>query len=125
MIKAFLLFWVFIGGMAIAATTPAPTPAPVAPSYQPSYFFTVDLDPRYQFVGTGALTEDAAARANCYRLIHDSTGKLQQIEYRRAGVPMPDPLLGVTCIDFEYTPGIERRWFRDAQGQPARDLDGI
>ena len=31
----------------------------------------------------------------------------------------------VASIDFEYQPGIERRWFRDAQGQPVRDLDGI
>ena len=34
---------------------------------------------------------------------------------RRAGVAMPDPLLGVPRIDIEYLPGIERRSFHDAQ----------
>jgi hypothetical protein len=126
MIKALLLSaFAFIGGTVFAGTTPAPPPGLVATSDQPGYFFTVDLDPRYQFVGTGALTEEDAARANCYRFVTGSDGKLRQIEYRRAGIPMPDPLLGVERIDFEYQPGIERRWFRDAQGQPVRDVDGI
>ena len=115
-----------IGGTvhaAPAAKTPAPEPSAV---YRPpSYFFTIDLDPRYQFIGTGALTEEDAAKANCYRFITNSNGRLQQIEYRRAGVPMADPLLGVARIDFEYEPGIERRWFHDALGQPVRDVDGI
>jgi len=124
MIRALLLL-AFIGGAAVAKTTPSPTPGPVATLRPTSYFFTVDLDPRYQFAGSGALTGEDAARANCYRFVTDSDGKLRQIEYRRAGVPMPDPLLGVTRIDFEYQPGIERRWFRDAQGRPVRDVDGI
>ena len=111
MIKTLLFSLAFIGGTAFAETTPAPTPGPVAATSQPSYFFTVELDPRYQFVGTGALTEEDAAHANCYRFAFNPDGKLRQIEYRRAGVPMPDPLLGVPRIDFEYQPGIERRWF--------------
>jgi len=122
--KIFLLL-AFVGGMAYADKTPGPTPVSVAAYHRPSYFFTVDLDPRYQFVGTGALTEEAAASANCYRFLTNSNGKLQQIEFRRAGVPMADPLLGVARIDFEYQPGIERRWFHDAHGQPVRDVDGI
>lgn len=126
MIKSFLL-WAFalMGGIVFANTTPAPAQGSLAASHQLSYFFTVDLDPRYQFVGTGALTEEDAAHANCYRFVYDSDGKPRQIEYRRAGVPTPDPLLGVVRIDFEYQPGIERRWFRDAQGRPVRDVDGI
>jgi YD repeat-containing protein len=126
MIKAlFLWALAFIGGTILADTTPATTPGSVTISPQPDYFFTVDLDPRYQFVGTGALTEEDATSANCYRFITNPDGKPLQIEYRRAGVPMPDPLLGVERIDFEYRPGIERRWFRDAQGQPVRDVDGV
>jgi len=125
MIKTLLLFLAFIGGTAYAETTPSPIPGSITAAYQPGYFFSVELNPLYQFVGTGALTEEDAARANCYRFVYDSDGKLRQIEYRRAGVPMPDPLLGVPRIDFEYQPGIERRWFRDAQGQPVRDVDGI
>jgi len=126
MIKAlFLWAFAFIGGTVFAETTPSSAPESVAILQPPSYFFTVDLDPRYQFAGTGALTGEDAARANCYRFITNSDGKVQQIEYLRAGVPMPDPLLGVARIDFEYQPGIERRWFRDAQGQPVHDVDGI
>ena len=126
MIKA-LLLWIFVAGATDTNNAPTTPPAPAtAPSYsQTSYFFTVDLDPRYQFVGTGALTEEDAASADCYRFTYNSDGKLQEIEYRRAGVPMPDPLLGVQRIDFEYQPGIERRWFRDAKGQPTRNLDGV
>jgi len=126
MIKSILFFFfALMGGTVFADTTPTSTPGAVTTSYQPSYFFTVDLDPHYQFVGTGALTEEDAANANCYRFLYDSDGKLRQIEYRRAGIQMPDPLLGVERIDFEYQPGIERRWYRDAQGQPASDVDGV
>jgi hypothetical protein len=124
MIKALLLA-VFLAGATSTDKTPPPPPAPAANYVQPSYFFTVDLDPRYQFVGTGALTEEDAASANCYRFTYGSDGKLRQIEYRRAGIPMPDPLLEATRIDFEYQTGVERRWFRDAQGQPIRDVDGV
>lgn len=120
-----LLFLAFTGGATIAETTPSSTPEPVATAHPPSYFFTVDLDSRYQFVGSGALTEEDSASANCYRFDYNPDGKLQRIEYLRAGEPMPDHLLGVTRIDFEYQSGIERRWFRDAQGQPVRDVDGI
>ncbi|MCE0521749.1 MAG: hypothetical protein LV480_02435 [Methylacidiphilales bacterium] len=123
MIKIFL--WVLLAGTAAAETPPAPQPESAAAPPRPNYFFTIDLDPRYQFAGTGALTEEDAAGANCYRFDYDANGKLREIEYLRAGVPMPDPLLGVARIDFEYQPGIERRWFRDAQGHPVRDLDGI
>jgi len=126
MIKSFLFFFfALMGGTAFADTIPALTPGAVTTSYQPSYFFTVDLDPHYQFVGTGALTEEDAANANCYRFLYDSDGKLRQIEYRRAGIQMPDPLLGVERIDFEYQPGIERRWYRDVQGQSVADVDGV
>jgi YD repeat-containing protein len=125
MIKALLFFLAFLGGAAVAQTAPSPAPKPVATIQPPSYFFTIAMDPRYQFVGSGALTEEDAAKAKCYRFITNSNGKLRQIEYRCAGVPMPDPLLGVARIDFEYQPGIERRWFRDAQGQPVRDVDDI
>ncbi len=52
-----LLFWTFLGGAVTAATAPSPTPRSVATFQPPSYFFTIDLDPRYQFVGAGALTE--------------------------------------------------------------------
>ena len=105
------------------AAKPPPTPAP---SFVPSrYFFTIALDPCYQIVGTGALTEEEAASANCYRFIYDNDGKLKQIEYRRAGIAMPDPLLEVASIDFEYQTGIERRWYHDAQGRSINNVDGI
>ena len=126
--RIFLLFLAILGAPAFADKTsfaaPSPAPTPAAPASQPGYFFTLELDPRYQFVGTGALTAEDAARANCYRLVDDSDGKPRQIEYLRAGIPMPDPLFGVTRIDFEYQPGIERRWFRDAEGRPMRNIDG-
>ena len=109
-----------------AAKTTPPPPSPVPPPIStPHYFFTIDLDPRYQVVGTGALTEDEAAKAACYRFTYGPAGKLTQVEYRRAGTPMPDPLFGVASIAFEYQPGLERRWFRNAQGQPAKDAFGI
>jgi hypothetical protein len=115
----------FTVNLAHAAKPPAPTSAPAPNYHPPEYFFTVDLDPRYQFEGSGALTEEDAVKANCYRFIYSASGKLQEIEYRRAGVSMPDPFLGVARIDFEYQPGIERRLFRDAEGQPMRDVDGV
>ncbi len=101
-----------------------PTPPP-PPLSTPRYFFTVDLDSRYQFVGTGALTEAAAATSDCYCFTYDADGKVQRIEYRRAGVPGLDPLLQVPRIDFEYQNGIERRWYRDGTGQPTTAVDGI
>jgi len=125
MIKTLSLFLLFLGCAASAETPPPPSPGPASSLQPPSYFFSIDLDSRYQFVGTGAISEEDAAGANCYRFIYNPDGKLRQIEYRRAGVPMPDPLLGVQRIDFEYQPGIERRWFRDAQSQPVADVDDV
>lgn len=108
-----------------AAKPKPPAPSKITAPRQPDYFFTIDLDPRYQIVGTGALSPEAASSASCYRFIYDSSGRVQQIEYRRAGVPMPDPFYGVVRIDFEHQPGIERRWYHDAQGEPASNVDGI
>lgn len=105
-----------------AAKSPA-APAPVFS--QPHDFFTIDLDPRYQIVGTGALTEDAAAQADCYHFTYDNDGRLKEVDYTRAGVPMPDPLFGVASIHLEHQAGIERRWYRDAQDHPVKDVDGI
>jgi YD repeat-containing protein len=125
MIKTLFLFaCTVLAATAHAATAPLPAPPP-ALSLQPAYFFTLNLDPRYQFVGTGALTEEDAARAKCYRFTYNQDGKLRQIEYLVAGTPLPDPLLGVAQIDFEYQPGIERHWYRDGKSQIERDVDGI
>jgi hypothetical protein len=122
-----LLGTVLLNGGALAQTPAAPALSAAAP--QPVYFFTVELDPRYQLVGTGALTEEDATLANCFRFDNNAIGKPQQLEYRAAGSPIPDPipspLLGITRVDFEYQPDIERRWFRDAHGQPIRNVDGI
>lgn len=103
-----------------AKPTPPPAPAPTPAPVLPGYFFSMDLDAHYQFVGTGALTEEDAAKANCYRFIYNQDGKLREIDYRRAGTLMPDPLFQAAQIGFEYQPGIERRWYRDAQGQAIR-----
>ncbi len=108
-----------------AAPVAKPSPPPVMAYQPPAYYFTLQLDPRYQFIGVGALSPEDAAKANCYQFLYNSSGKLQQIEYRRAGVPMADPLLGVEKIAFEYQPGIERRWFHNAQNQPMRDVEGV
>jgi hypothetical protein len=124
MIKVFL-FCVLLGTGVTVAAPPSPAPGLVAAAHPPAYFFTVDLDPRYQFVGTGALTEEDAAKANCYRFVYDTDGNVRQIEYRRAGVAMPDPLLGVARIDFEYDPKKESRSFHDGKGLSVPDLDGI
>lgn len=120
-----LILLAFISNAASGAAIKSPALSPVPQSYEPHYFFTIDLDARYQFVGTGALTEGEAAQADCYCFTYGTNGKILRIEYRRAGVPTPDPLLQVTRIDFEYSPGIERRWYRDAQGQPDGNQDGI
>ena len=116
-----------VGGLA-RGQVPAPAPAApaiVAALHQPAYFFTAELDPRYQFIGAGALTAEDAEHANCYRFDYDADGRLTQIEFRRAGMAMPDPLWGVAQIAIEYQRGLERRWFRDAHGQPTKDVDGI
>jgi len=108
-----------------AAKTKSSAPPPVTMTEQPHCFFTIDLDARYQIVGTGALTEEAAAKADCYYFTYGPDGKIQRIEYRQANVPALDPLFQVARIDFEYQPGIERRWYRDAQGQSIRNATGV
>jgi len=120
----FFLALIVLSAQVAWAAKPAPH-APVPISTQPHYFFTIDLDPQYQIVGTGALTEEEAAKANCYRFSYDSSGKVKEIDYLRAGVPMPDPLFNVTSIVFERGGGIERRWYHDADGKPTKDVDGI
>ena len=104
-------------------SVPAAVPS-LAPN-APRFFFSVDLDSRYQIVGAGPLTAEEAAAANCYWYTYDPDGKVQRIEYRRAGVAAQDPLFQIERIDFEYQKGLERRWYRDAQGQPALSVDGI
>ncbi len=105
---------------------PAPAkPAASALPANPSYFFTIDLNPQYQIVGTGPLTPEEAAKAICYRFAYDNTGKVTQIDYLAAGAPMSDPFFRVASIFFERGPGIERRWYRDAQGAPTLKIDGI
>jgi hypothetical protein len=120
---ALVLAALFSHGAWAAKAAAANTPAPV--STEPRYFFTIDLDPQYQIVGTGELTEDQAAKADCYRFTYDANGKVKQVDYTRAGVPMPDPLFGAASIVFEHLGGVERRWYHDAQAQPTKDIDGI
>ncbi len=123
---------IFLAAATLAGVAQMPTPAPERPDAapppslaRPTYYFNIDLDPRYQFVGTGELTEEEAARSNCYRFAYNSNGKLAQIEYRRAGTTMADPTFGVARIDIENKPGIERRWFHNAQSEPVKDIDGV
>jgi len=126
-IVGFSLFFLVLPSNSVFAKTPvqsSPNP-PTALSFQPAYFFTIDLDARYQIVGTGALTEAAAATSDCYYFTYATDGKIQRIEYRRAGIPIADPLFQVARIDFEYQPGMEHRWYRDAKGQPIENVDGI
>jgi len=118
-----VLFLASIGQGTCSPKNPAP-PAPIL-STQPRYYFAIDLDPRYQIVGSGALTEATAALANCYCFTYNPDGKLQRIEYRRAGMPRPDPFFQATRIDFEYQAAVERRWYRDEQGRPVRNVSGI
>jgi hypothetical protein len=127
------LFCLVLTGAGFGATktpealTPSASPVlPAMPTYVPHYFFNIDLDPaRYEIVGRGALTEEASAAADCYRFVYDSKGRIQQIEYRRAGVPMPDPFFGVPRINFEYGDKSEHRWYVDAQGNAMKDIDNI
>jgi len=100
----------------------APAPPLVAPA---KYFFNIDLDPHYQFTGTGELTQEQALHANCYRFNYDADGKLQQIEYLRAGKGAPDSAFGVAQINFEYAPGLEHRWFRNHHGEPRKNSEGV
>ena len=121
---AFLAVAFTLAGGIFAWSKPSPVPI-VPPLSGDHYFFSIDLDPRYQIIGVGALTEEEAARANCYCYRYDARGRLQRIEYRQAGVPAPDPLFDVPRIDFEYANGMERRWYRDGQGQPTKSVDDI
>ncbi len=91
----------------------------------PKYFFNIDLDPWYHFTGTGELTEEQALKANCYRFHYDTEGKLAQIEFLRAGKGAADLVYGVSQVDFEYAPGIERRWFRDHRGNARKNSEGV
>jgi YD repeat-containing protein len=106
----------------VLATTLGAKPA--APS-GPQYFFNINLDPRYQIVGSGPLTPEQATTANCYCFTYGKDGRLQRIEFDRAGTPMEDPFFRAARIDFDYAPGIEHRWYRDAAGQPKTNLYGV
>ena len=127
------LGWVILPLLASALSALAATPAspvttvPIPPQLLSGskYFYNIDLDPRYQFIGTGELTEEAAQQSNCYRFMYNGEGRLEQIEYRRAGRAMADSTFGVARIDLEYEPGIERRWFHNRRSEPAKDIDGV
>ena len=118
--------WIgLVAGPGIAAKPkPAPPPKPPAP-FGPQYFFNIDLDPRYQIVGEGPLPADQAATADCYCFTYRPDGKLQRIEFDRAGVPMNDPLIRTARVDFEYSPGLERRWYRDGEGHAENNINGV
>jgi hypothetical protein len=103
---------------------PSPPPKPPAPS-GPQYFFNIDLDPRYQILGEGPLPPEQAPTADCYCFTYSPDGKLQRIEFDRAGAPMNDPLFRTARIDFQYSPGVERRWYRDGTGQPEKNINGV
>jgi hypothetical protein len=120
-----LAFFLALGSWTTFAKTPAPHKPETPALDAPRYFFTVDLDPRYQIVGTGALTEEMAVHSNCYCFTYGADGRVERIEYRRAGLPIADPLFQAARIDFEYEPGIERRWYRNEHGQPILSVDGI
>jgi hypothetical protein len=107
-----------------AAATPVPHPVATPPA-GPLYFFNIDLDPRYQIVGQGPVQPQAAATSDCYCFTYGADGKLQRIEFDRAGTAMPDPLLGAPRIDFEYAPGVERRWYRNGAGRPVVNTNGV
>jgi hypothetical protein len=123
-----LLLLVSMGHGAWAAKIP-PAPAEPPPGEnsipQSRYFFNIDLDPRYQIIGIGSLSEEAAAKANDYHFIYDDAGRLRRIEFQRAGALMPDPFFCVASIDFEYAPGVERRWYHDAKGQLMKNAFGV
>jgi hypothetical protein len=119
------VIFLLIAGPLAAQDAPAPAPASPPIVSRSTYFFNIDLDPRYQFTGTGELTEEEAQRANCYRFTYGPDGKLQEVEYHRAGKAMADSAFGVARIDIEYAPGIERRWFRNGGNQQAKDGDGV
>jgi hypothetical protein len=101
-----------------------PPPSVPVPS-GPAYFFNIDPDPRYQIVGRGPVTPQAAATANCYCFTYDPAGKLQRVEFDRAGTAMPDPFFHAARIDFDYAPGVEHRWYRDGAGQPVVNVNGV
>jgi hypothetical protein len=130
-----LPFCALILGLALMAA-PAPgraAPMPKAPAAAakpptpggPLYFFNVRLDPRYQIVGLGPMTAAQAATGNAYCFTYGPDGKLQRVEFRRAGVPMIDPFFHAARVDFERAPSQERRWYRDASGQPVTNSNGV
>jgi hypothetical protein len=114
-----------IAAVVLTAAAKPPPPPPVSLANAERYYFSIDIDPRYQIVGTGVLPPEQADHANCYCFSYDAEGKLKRIEYRQAGAPAPDPFFQVPRIDFEYEKGIERRWYHDGQGQPVESADEI
>jgi hypothetical protein len=120
-----LALFFFAALVPAASAKPLPAPAPSVPANADRYYFSIDIDPRYQIVGTGVLPPELAPHANCYRFSYDAEGKLKRVEYYRAGVASPDPLFQVPRIDFDYQKGLEHRWYRDDQGQPVENADEI
>lgn len=105
--------------------TPAPPPVPdTSPQVVTRYFFTIDLNARYQIMGTGEISAEQAASANCYAITLQGD-LIERIDYLCASHPALDPLFHVQRIDFEYLPGIERRWYRNAQGQSVTNSTGV
>ena len=123
--RIFLPFAAIFALMISLGAKPAvPPPKPLVPS-GPQYFFNINLDPRYQIVGTGPLTSAQAATANSYCFTYGADGKIQRIEFDRAGTPMDDPFFRTARIDFEYAPGIERRWYRDGNDKAVPNFYGV
>jgi hypothetical protein len=120
----FIVLALVLGPLAARAAKPAPAPPPPIVT-GPVYYFNIDLDPHYGFTGTGELTAEQAETANCYRFAFNADGKLEQIEYRRAGKAAVDPSFGVAQIDFAYQPGLEHREFRDAHSMPMKNSQGV
>ena len=128
-------FWALILGsimvsVAVTRTEAAPVKTPVAAAKVPVpsgplYFFNVRLDPRYQIVGQGPLSADQATTADCYCFTYGKNGKLQRVEFDRAGTPMIDPFFSAARVDLEYAPGLERRWYRDGAGGAVADSNSV
>jgi YD repeat-containing protein len=65
------------------------------------------------------------APTGCYQLTYDGSGRVVRIDYRRSGALSPDPVFGAASVLIEHAPGKETRTYRDADGRPVTNANGV
>ena len=89
------------------------------------YFGKVQIDGYYSIVGRFPISEEKAEKTDCYHFVYDDHRRIIKAEYFEKGKILNDSKFGVAKIVFEYSKGLEKRIFLDAENQPASNKNGV